>query len=173
MHHDPTKVAICKEFLKGTCNSGDACDLSHDPTPERTPACLHFVKGNCSKENCLYSHVRVSPAAPVCRAFALYGYCEKGASCSDRHVHECPDFSSKGVCNIKGCRLPHKLKASVLRKSARAEDKDEEESSDLSSDGDDEGDSDDIDSDDLEFLGMDDGTEDFDIPTQQDYVQLR
>ena len=134
---------------------------------------MHFAKGNCSKDDCPYSHVRVSPGAPVCRSFGIYGYCEKGASCNERHVHECPDFSNTGVCNTKGCKLPHKLKASTLRKNAAAGENAGEESSDLSSDEEGEGiDSDDVDSDDLEFLGGDDGEEDHDIPTQQDYVQL-
>jgi hypothetical protein len=36
--HDPHRVAICKDFLQqGECPSGANCDLSHDPTPERTP----------------------------------------------------------------------------------------------------------------------------------------
>lgn len=171
--HDPTKVAVCKEFLlKGTCTAGDSCDVSHDLTPERTPACMHFSRGNCSNANCRYSHVRVSPSALVCRPFATYGYCEKGAACTERHVHECPDFSNTGTCDTKGCKLPHRLKASMLRKNAARGEEAEDGSSDLSSDDDAaEIDSDDVDSDDLEILGQDDG-EDSDIPMQQDYVQL-
>jgi hypothetical protein len=134
--------------------------------------CLHFARGNCSNENCRYSHIHVSAGAPVCRAFAIYGYCEKGATCADRHVHECPDFSNTGVCHIKGCKLPHRLKASTLRKNAAAKQEDDA-SSDLSSDEDaDEIDSDDVDSDGLEFIGMDGGEVDTDIPMQTDYVQL-
>jgi hypothetical protein len=135
---------------------------------------LHFAKGNCYKEKCPYSHVRVSPGAPVCRAFGIYGYCEKGAACAERHVHECPDFSNTGSCNTKGCKLPHRLKASTLRKNAaRGDEAADEGSSDLSSEDEaDEIDSDDVDSDDLEFLGQEDGEEDVDIPMQQDYVQL-
>jgi len=173
--HDASKVAVCKEFLlKGSCTAGDSCDLSHDLTPERTPTCLHFAKGNCHNEKCRYSHVRVSPGAPVCRAFGIYGYCEKGAACAERHVHECPDFSNTGTCNTKGCKLPHRLKASTLRKNAaRGDEAAEEGSSDLSSDDEaDEIDSDDVDSDDLEFLGQEDGGVDADIPMQQDYVEL-
>ena len=158
--------------MKGECTAGDSCDLSHDLTPERAPACLHFAKGNCSKENCRYSHVRVSPGALVCRAFGIYGYCEKGAACTERHVHECPDFSNTGVCNTKGCKLPHRLKASTLRKNA-AKMGEDEESSDLSSDDDaDEIDSDDVDSDDLEFLGGDDGEMDAEVPQQSDFIRL-
>jgi hypothetical protein len=168
--HDPSKVAVCKEFLqKGSCPSGDSCDLSHELTPERTPACLHFARGNCSNANCHYNHVRVSPSAPVCRPFGIYGYCEKGANCEDRHVHECPDFSNTGKCTTKGCKLPHRHKASIMRITA------EEGNSDVSSDEDDEEiDSDDVDSDDLneEFFGDDDGTTDSDVPMQRDYVQF-
>ncbi|KAH8786598.1 hypothetical protein BGZ57DRAFT_881526 [Hyaloscypha finlandica] len=175
--HDPTKVAVCKDFLqKGSCPSGDSCDLSHELTPERTPTCLHFAKGNCSNSNCRYTHVRVSPTAPVCRPFGIYGYCEKGASCTERHVYECPDFSNTGTCTTKGCKLPHRHKASVMRNiTARNGESSPEESSDISSDDEDEEiGSDDVDSDDLdeEYFGDEDGKIDSDIPMQQDYVHL-
>ncbi|KAI9746109.1 MAG: hypothetical protein M1818_000790 [Claussenomyces sp. TS43310] len=72
--------------------------------------------------------------------------------------------------------LPHRHKASIIRKStAAAEELAEDGNSDLSSDEEyDAIDSDDVDSDDLdgEFLGGDDGTIDPDITMQQDYVQL-
>ncbi|KAH6670094.1 hypothetical protein B0J14DRAFT_597855 [Halenospora varia] len=174
--HDPSKVAVCKEFLsKGSCPSGESCDLSHDLTPERTPACLHFAKGNCSNPNCRYVHVRVSPNALVCRAFGIYGYCEKGTSCEARHVHECPDFSNTGTCPTKGCKLPHRFKASVMRSNAKPGDPSTgDENSDISSDDEDEEiDSDDVDSDDLdeEFFGDEEGGPDVEA-MQQDYVQL-
>lgn len=175
--HDPAKVAVCREFLqKGICQAGESCDLSHDLAPERTPTCLHFLKGNCSNPDCRYIHVRVSPAALVCRSFGLYGYCEKGSSCSERHVHECPEFSNTGFCNIKGCKLPHREKASIIRRNAaRVDTVTGEDSSDLSSDEDDQGqvDSDDVDSDDLdeEFFGGD-AQDDPDILMQQDFVQV-
>lgn len=116
--------------------------------------------------------MKVSPTALVCRSFGIYGYCEKGASCDQRHVHECPDFSNTGVCTTKGCKLPHRHKASVMRTNNSSA---EDESSDLSSDEEDEEiDSDDVDSDDLEeeYFGNDDGETDTDIPMQQDFVQL-
>jgi hypothetical protein len=170
--HDPSKVAVCKEFLlKGSCPSGDSCDLSHDLTPQRTPSCLHFAKGSCSNPICRYTHVRVSPAAPVCRAFGIYGYCEKGSACEERHVHECPDFSNTGICNTKGCKLPHRHKASVMRTNTAVA---EDDNSDLSSDDEDEEiDSDDVDSDDLdeEFFGDEDAKPDLDS-MQQDFVHF-
>ncbi|KAL3418645.1 CCCH zinc finger protein [Phlyctema vagabunda] len=173
--HDASKVAVCKVFLqKGSCPSGDSCDLSHDLTPERTPTCLHFAKGHCSNPSCRYMHVHVSPTALNCRSFGIYGYCEKGARCAERHAHECPDFSNTGTCTTKGCKLLHRYKASIIRKNTvNTVEGGSEENSDLSSDEDDEIDSDDVDSDDLEeYLGDDDGQVDTDVPMQQDFVQL-
>jgi len=73
--------------------------------------------------------------------------------------------------------LLHRDKASNLRKNnaARADQPDHDEASDLSSDDEvDEMDSDDIDSDEVdeEYFGDDQGEQDKDIPTQQDFVQL-
>jgi hypothetical protein len=119
--------------------------------------------------------VRVAPSALVCRAFAIYGYCDKGVGCAERHVYECPDFSNTGTCTTKGCKLPHRHKASVMRSNtSRGDLSADEESSDLSSDDDDEEiDSDDVDSDDLdeEFFGDDERKPDVDA-MQQDFVQL-
>lgn len=174
--HDPLRVAACKDFLqRGECANGDACDLSHDLTPQRTPTCLHFAKDHCTKPNCRYAHVKVPPGAPVCRSFGRYGYCEKGAECSDRHVYECPDFSNKGVCKTKGCKLLHRERASVLRKNngaTREKNSDEdEEMEDLSSDDDGESiDSDDVDSDAVEeFIGEEDG---MDFEQQVDFIKF-
>ncbi|KAF8426308.1 hypothetical protein EV426DRAFT_632115 [Tirmania nivea] len=119
--HDPDRVAICPRFLlSNSCSEGDACDLSHDPTPHRVPACVHFLRGNCSNTNCRYAHIRVNPAAQICKAFATEGYCEKGGDCTERHVHECPEFDEKGVCTDKKCKLPHIERAGRRRMAAAA-----------------------------------------------------
>lgn len=173
-------MAICKDFLLqgGGCPHGEHCDLSHDPTPERTPTCLHFARDSCTKPDCKYAHVKVSPAAPVCRDFGFYGYCGKGAACSDRHVFECPDFSNTGVCKAKGCKLPHRERASVLRRGgggAAAAAAEDEEMADLSSDEDDDGESiddDDVDSDEVdEFIGTDEQGG-LDFAEQRDFIAL-
>ncbi|TGO78652.1 hypothetical protein BELL_0059g00230 [Botrytis elliptica] len=140
-----------------------------------TPNCLHFAKGNCSNSDCRYTHVRVSPTAMVCRSFGIYGYCDKGTACTERHVHECPDFSNTGTCTTKGCKLPHRIKASVIRRNAATgESSPGDQSSDISSDEEDEVDSDDVDSDaiDEEFFGDEDGETQPGILAQQDYVQF-
>ncbi|KAF2754081.1 hypothetical protein EJ05DRAFT_469172 [Pseudovirgaria hyperparasitica] len=147
--HNASKVAMCKDFLaKGNCPLGDACDLSHEPNAHRVPACVHFLRGNCTNEHCRYAHVRVNPVAPVCSDFAKIGYCEKGVDCAERHVHECPDYANKGLCRNKKCRLPHVDRAVQLRKAATETSvtADMETSPDLSSDGE-EYDSEDFDSD--------------------------
>ncbi|KAI1476369.1 hypothetical protein F4774DRAFT_393338 [Daldinia eschscholtzii] len=167
--HDASKTAICRDYLlKGKCLQGDACDLSHDVTEERTPLCVHFAKGNCHNASCSYVHATHSPTDPVCRAFGIYGYCEKGAQCPDRHVFECPDFSNTGVCKLKGCKRLHIERASVLRK---ANNRASSEETDVSSDDDDAAaDSDDIDSDEVEEFVKNDGEEDLDFIQQKDYI---
>ena len=161
--HNPEKVAICPIYLQnGDCPSGGSCDLSHDATPERVPACLHFLRGRCSKSSCRYAHVRVDPTAAICGDFASLGYCSRGALCEERHVVECPDYASTGNCRKKNCRLPHVDRAGQVRQYAGknanllSSDLDESaggyDSGDISSDEEeyDEMDSDDIDSDGLE-----------------------
>ncbi|KAF8540912.1 hypothetical protein BDD12DRAFT_831429 [Trichophaea hybrida] len=119
--HNPNEVAICPRFLASdSCQDGDMCDLSHDPTPHRVPACHHFLRGNCSKPDCRYAHVRVNPGASVCRRFATLGYCPKGADCTERHVHECPEFDETGVCTDEKCKLPHIERAGRRRAAAAA-----------------------------------------------------
>jgi len=121
--HDPTKIAICWNFLQGNCSkTAETCNLSHEPTPERTPLCLHFLnKGRCTRENCPYPHVNVGPRQGVCRDFAVLGYCERGLECERQHVRECPDFAEKGTCGTKGCKLPHVIRANRNRKVAAPE----------------------------------------------------
>lgn len=171
--HDPTKVAACKDLLqKGSCAAGDQCDLSHDLIPERTPHCVHYAKGNCRAAECPYVHRTLSPGAPVCRSFGLYGYCDKGISCPDRHAFECPDFSNTGVCKTKGCKLPHRERASVLRKAnaafkQTAGDSDEHDLS--TDDGGDSVNSDDIDSDEVEEFISEEDPADF----EKDFISFR
>ena len=173
--HDPDKVALCKDFLKeGRCAHGDSCDLSHAMTPERVPNCLHYAKGHCAKAECPFTHSKASPSAPVCRAFGFRGYCEKGAECAERHVFECPDFSNTGKCNIKGCKLLHRERASVLRSLQKPDEMMEDVSSDDDNeddDGDCGGDSDDVDSDEVaEFIDADSDASD--VEDHQEFISL-
>ncbi|KAL2883678.1 hypothetical protein SGCOL_000823 [Colletotrichum sp. CLE4] len=165
--HDASKVAICREMLhKGTCASGESCDLSHDLTLQRIPTCVHFLKGNCANSTCPYAHSSVSSGALVCRSFGMYGYCDKGDECEERHVFECPDFSNTGKCKTRGCKLLHRERASVLRKRA-----DGDEMEDLSSD-DEPVDSDDVDSDEVEEFITDGAGDDTDFKVQKDFISF-
>ncbi|KAG6908788.1 hypothetical protein DXG01_003317 [Tephrocybe rancida] len=116
--HDPAKIAICWNFLQGNCSqTAETCALSHDPTPERTPLCLHYLnKGRCTRDNCPFPHVNVGTRQGVCRDFAVLGYCDKGLDCDEQHVRECPDFAENGTCSTKGCKLPHVIRANRTRK---------------------------------------------------------
>ncbi|EGO22276.1 hypothetical protein SERLADRAFT_472853 [Serpula lacrymans var. lacrymans S7.9] len=109
--HDANKIAICWNFLQGCCpNDAAFCNLSHDPTPERTPLCVHFANnGRCTRDKCPFPHVRVGPRQGVCRDFAVLGYCDKGLDCDMQHVRECPDFAEKGT-------FPHVIRANRKRK---------------------------------------------------------
>ncbi|KAI0028460.1 hypothetical protein K488DRAFT_58553, partial [Vararia minispora EC-137] len=116
--HDPSKIAICWPFLQGTCpHTAETCTLSHDPTLERTPLCVHFANhGRCTRAGCPFPHVHVSPRTGVCRDFAVLGYCDRGVECEHQHVRECPDFAETGVCGNKRCKLPHVIRANRVRK---------------------------------------------------------
>ncbi|KAI8630527.1 hypothetical protein F5Y19DRAFT_49241 [Xylariaceae sp. FL1651] len=166
--HDASKTAICRNWLlKGDCPKGDSCDLAHEITEERTPLCMHFANGKCNNPSCSYIHAEHSPTDPVCRAFGIYGYCDQGAQCPARHVFECPDFSNKGVCKLKGCKRPHIERASILRRTNKRASS--EEMDDLSSEDEDVVDSDDVDSDVVEeFIGQDD--DELDFAEQKDFI---
>ncbi len=138
--HDPTRVAICPQYLRDKCDRGAFCNLSHEARPERVPTCIHFLHGSCSNDACRYAHVHVNAAAPVCRAFALAGYCGQGSSCHDRHVRECPQFAATGKCDERGCKLPHVLRAGKTKtrelkgnaKKGEEEEEEEEEEGEIS-----------------------------------------
>lgn len=115
----------------------------------------------------------------MCRAFATLGYCAAGAACTERHVHECPDYANTGTCGRKRCRLPHVDRAGQIRKNAAANQggdaadtstaaaaDDEEE--DASSENE-EIDSDDVDSDaESEFIESGEGG----LSQQEDFVRF-
>ncbi|KAG0375725.1 hypothetical protein BGX24_008731 [Mortierella sp. AD032] len=105
--HSRSHLAICKKFLRGVCPSTETtCKLSHTSSPHTVPACVHFQRAACNKDDCVYAHVRTNPQAPICRPFATEGWCEAGINCKDRHVWVCPDFGTEEGCKKK-CGLPH------------------------------------------------------------------
>jgi hypothetical protein len=79
--------------------------------------CIHFANGGRCRNasSCKYPHIRLGPKDKVCRNFAVLGYCAKGVDCEHQHVRECPDFAATGACPLKGCRLPHVIRAQHKR----------------------------------------------------------
>ena len=123
--HDPDKLALCPAYLKDNCFlTADQCPLSHTPDTHCSPTCLHFNRGHCDKgADCRYAHIKTNTSAPVCRDFALLGYCSQGDKCEQRHVFECPDFTGTGECPRGGrCKLPHIDTATTVRKRTERED---------------------------------------------------
>mmetsp|Transcript_7080 Transcript_7080/g.31178 ORF Transcript_7080/g.31178 Transcript_7080/m.31178 type:complete len:228 (-) Transcript_7080:261-944(-) len=50
---------ICKYYLHGACNKGDACRFSHDIQAPKSTVCTYYLAGNCSYgDKCRYDHVR-------------------------------------------------------------------------------------------------------------------
>ncbi|EXJ82104.1 hypothetical protein A1O1_08173 [Capronia coronata CBS 617.96] len=110
--HDPNKLALCPSVSRGvSCFAGPRCSLSHVPSPERSPLCLFFQLGRCSRDNCVYAHTVVNPTAPLCTDFAYAGYCDKGTQCGYRHLRQCPEFTNTGECQDNYCRLPHVVRS--------------------------------------------------------------
>ncbi|KAL9134402.1 MAG: hypothetical protein Q9175_004413 [Cornicularia normoerica] len=118
-------------------------------------------------------------AKPHLLDFAILGYCSKGANCSERHVHECPNYANTGICRKPKCHLPHIDRAGQIKKHAanvadRANGSEKDDDSDIVSDDDnDEIDSDDVDSDGLEeVMQLSDDTVSRALSQQQDFVQF-
>lgn len=108
------------------------------------------------------------------------GYCNKGTACSDRHVHECPDYANDGVCSNSKCHLPHVDRAGQIKKHIAANTPglhkspaEQEEDSDIVSEEDEESDDEDVDSDGMEMvMDLSDDAASHAISEQQDYVRF-
>ncbi|CAG8655015.1 8777_t:CDS:2 [Funneliformis caledonium] len=84
--HDPSRVEVCKLWLKGTeCTLNSKCPLQHVESAHLIPHCRHFCKGMCLKDDCHYTHVKVSKRAPHCKDFMVGRYCPAGTSCRKKH----------------------------------------------------------------------------------------
>jgi hypothetical protein len=125
--------------------------------------------------------VDIPASAPICRDFAAHGYCAKGITCTERHIFECPDYSTTGHCRDAKCRLPHVDRAGKIRQFPTDTDRvietpEADGINDLSSDGDEDMndvDSDDVDSDGLEdsMAMAQDGSDDR-LSRQDDFVRF-
>ncbi|GIY26103.1 zinc finger CCCH domain-containing protein 3 [Caerostris extrusa] len=103
--HDPSKIAVCTRFLRGTCKK-ENCPFSHEICPGKMAICSFFLSGVCARTDCPYRHEKLSPNATLCKAF-VQGYCPLGKQCKQAHILVCPQFV-QGCCE-KGdaCAFPH------------------------------------------------------------------
>ncbi|KRZ70730.1 Zinc finger CCCH domain-containing protein 3 [Trichinella papuae] len=83
--HDPTRVVICRRFLRGKCNN-KFCRFSHVISDEKLPQCQFFAEGRCDIYECPYLHVTYAPGTAVCKKFQL-GRCMQGKRCLKRHIY--------------------------------------------------------------------------------------
>ncbi|CAL1274306.1 unnamed protein product [Larinioides sclopetarius] len=74
--HDPSKIAVCTRFLRGTCKN-ENCPFSHEICPGKMAICSFFLLGSCTKIDCPYRHETLAPNAKLCKAF-VQGYCPDG-----------------------------------------------------------------------------------------------
>ena len=110
--HEPSKVAICQDFLHGVCTSGDACVLSHEATAQRVPVCRLYLMGCCpSGRECAFSHVNKGRGARLCVDFSRCGYCDAGDTCAGRHELNCAEWRSSGRCILgEQCKLMRRMR---------------------------------------------------------------
>ncbi|XP_017074209.1 zinc finger CCCH domain-containing protein 3 [Drosophila eugracilis] len=99
--HDKRQVAICVSFLRGECTKPD-CLLSHNVTLEKMPVCRYYLRGVCVREDCPYLHKKLSRKAEICIDF-VRGYCPLAAECNKRHEFACPELERKGKCELPRC----------------------------------------------------------------------
>ncbi|KAJ1948659.1 hypothetical protein EC988_005085 [Linderina pennispora] len=110
---------LCPQFMYGCCKfASSKCRNSHTPSPMNTPVCSHFQHDKCTRDPCLFLHVKTNANAPICRPFVFAGFCEKGPKCLHRHVWECPDWVEKNRCSRSKCRFPHPVKPVASNESA-------------------------------------------------------
>ena len=82
--HDAGKVQLCRAYLRGECDKGEGCALSHDHDPDRQPECGMFLKAQCFDDKCRFLHIKKSQGVGDCCDFQN-SYCSKGKYCTLRH----------------------------------------------------------------------------------------
>ncbi|GFU54843.1 zinc finger CCCH domain-containing protein 3 [Nephila pilipes] len=103
--HDPSKIAVCTRFLRGTCKTKN-CPFSHEICPGKMAICSFFLIASCTKTDCPYRHEALSPDAKLCKAF-VQGYCPDGKECKQAHILVCPQFIQGNCSKGDTCAFPH------------------------------------------------------------------
>ncbi|EDV50675.1 zinc finger CCCH domain-containing protein 3 [Drosophila erecta] len=112
--HDKRQVAICVSFLRGECTKPE-CLLSHNVTLEKMPVCRYYLRGVCVREDCPYLHKKLSSKTEICIDF-VRGYCPLAAECNKRHEFACPELERKGKCELPRCVFCKKPQSKRLAK---------------------------------------------------------
>ncbi|RUS22307.1 cleavage and polyadenylation specific factor 4, 30kDa [Endogone sp. FLAS-F59071] len=105
---------ICKFFLKGTCNKGNACQFRHNTGRDKAVVCKHWLRGLCKKgDQCEFLHEFNLKKMPECRFYSMCGECSNGDDCMYLHIDpeskmkECPWYA-RGFCKLGPlCRHKH------------------------------------------------------------------
>ncbi|EDO15466.1 hypothetical protein Kpol_463p16 [Vanderwaltozyma polyspora DSM 70294] len=126
LDHDDQVIALCRRnYSTRTC--GDTqCLMNHNLkfNPYIVPDCMKYLTGTCKHkygyenyhrngDSCIYIHSKeVNPYReypyPVCRQFAILGFCARGIHCLFKHLKDCPDFKVGAPCLIPRCNYIHK-----------------------------------------------------------------
>jgi hypothetical protein len=103
--HDLGRVQLCRAALRGACERGEACPLSHDRDVERAPECPRFLLGRCvSAALCPFAHVKKASLAPECPEFSN-SYCVRGRRCPLRHLPPPGEANKRKIQEISD-RIP-------------------------------------------------------------------
>lgn len=120
--HDPSTVAICDAFIKGSCTT-NACPLRHETEHSRLPICRHFLHDACLDQHCPYPHCLHAPGAQICKKFQR-GDCDLETECNSIHSFVCHDWFASGgtACSFVGrCPFLHPQDVSLVSDVSEAE----------------------------------------------------
>ncbi|KAK9314665.1 hypothetical protein V1522DRAFT_408491 [Lipomyces starkeyi] len=103
---DPTRP-ICKMFLQGKCELGNACPDRHvQPSTPNRVVCKHWLRGLCKKgDACEFLHEYNLRKMPECTFFARNGFCTQSPDCLYLHIDPqsrippCPNYE-RGFCRL-------------------------------------------------------------------------
>eukprot|EP01126_Amoeba_proteus_P060186 TRINITY_DN7934_c0_g1_i4.p1 TRINITY_DN7934_c0_g1~~TRINITY_DN7934_c0_g1_i4.p1 ORF type:complete len:242 (-),score=14.06 TRINITY_DN7934_c0_g1_i4:107-832(-) len=98
--HDPRKVAVCTNFLRGKC-SETSCTLRHSSHLKNHTICHYFLQGICTNSNCPFTHVKVNENAATCPDF-VKGYCPRGTTCKLKHIKQ----KGEPMCKVREKKKP-------------------------------------------------------------------
>ena len=108
-HEIADKTVVCKHWLRGLCKKGDACEFLHEYNLRKMPECFFYkTYKECSNPECLYLHIDPSEKVNECMWFAT-GFCRHGPDCKNRHVRlrACQSYIT-GFCPLgANCEFAH------------------------------------------------------------------